>query len=158
LLNEAIDRIAGLGSPPQDAQAVAAELTRRQLSEAAQIHLATLLALDIEGTDGTNIDFGGLTVRMIERDAADAVIRYEDVDAGFDVEGVTLTRGDGPTRLASLLSLLVFAREGSDGLVYLPSKMRNARITDVADRAGASERFVRHLITHYRKLADKVAA
>lgn len=158
MLKEAIDRIAGWGVPAQDARSVALELNAEEMREAALIHLATLLSADIAGEGGRQVHFDGFSVGLVPSGEPSADIRYEDVGAGFKVDGVVLTQHDGPTRLADLLCLFHFARDESDGLVHLPPEMRKRRIVDVANASGASERFVRHLLGHYHHLAAKAAA
>jgi hypothetical protein len=127
-----------------------------QLREAAIIHLATLLSLIPTDASGDPIQFGNLAVGLMPS-TMPAQIAYADVGAAFEVRGATISQSDGPGRLLSLLELLQYARDHSDGLLYLPSTIRNDRIEGWAKLTGASVRFVRFLLANYPALARSVA-
>jgi hypothetical protein len=158
LLNEAIDRIAGWGATPEAPDAVASALRPDAIQEAAVIHISALLEADLEGVSGNELRFGGMTVRVEVTEDPAAPIRYDDVGIGFGISGVTLTRQDGPSRLEALLRIFQYARDRSDGLLYLPSAMRAERVAELAVSTGASERFVRFLLARYHTLSTKAAA
>jgi len=157
LLNDAIDRIAGPEASPS-VEAVASSMTAGEVREAAIIHLSALLEGEPEGVTDQEFQVNGLTLRLAPTDDAGATIRYADVSKGFAVQGASLTRDDGPTSLAALLKIYLYARDRSDTLLYLPAPMRSERIADLAQATGASERFVRYLLARYRNLSERAAA
>lgn len=155
LLNDAIDRIAGFEASPASAGAVASSMTATEIREAAIIHLSTLLEAEPDSVGGEHISLGGLRLKLLPTNDVDAPIRYEDIDAGFRVEGATLVRRDGPTSLSALLSICHYARDRSDTLLYLPREMRAERIACLAESTSASERFIRYLMARYPSLAAR---
>ncbi|WP_257541855.1 hypothetical protein [Sphingobium sp. CFD-1] len=158
LLNDAIDRIAGPGAGPQSAEAVAASMTPAEIREAAIIHLSTLLEAEPESVDDQGILVGGLRVKLEPSENVNAAIRYDDVAAGFTVEGASLARHDGPKSLAALLRIYLYARDRSDNLLYLPAAMRAERIAALVDSTKASERFICYLLARYQILSARAAA
>lgn len=158
LLNEAIDRIAGGGATPEPEKVVAASLSPEEIREAAVIHLSSLLEAEPEAVDGEKIRLGGMAIKLLRTNDKKAPIRYDDVDIGFAVEGASLTRSDGPRSLEALLHIYQYARDRSDGLLYLPQTMRAKRIASLARSTGASERFIRYLLARYRTLSNMAAA
>lgn len=157
MLNDAIDRIAEPEASPTF-EDVASSMTAAEVREAAIIHLSALLEAEPERVTDEDLQVNGLTLQLVPTDDPGATIRYDDVSKGFAVQGASLTRGDGPTSLAALLKIYLYARDRSDTLLYLPALMRAERITDLAQATGASERFVRHLLACYRNLAERAAA
>ena len=156
-MNKAIDRIAGLGATAEPADVVASGLQGGDVQEAALIHLAGLLDVEPNSVDGERVVIGGQPIRLVRSDDPSAPIRYEDVGAGFAIEGFSVVRSDGPTSLSELLYLYHYARDRSDTLLYLPQAMRDERIAALAKEAGASERFVRYVLINYAVLSAKVA-
>lgn len=155
LLNNVIDRIAGFEASPASAGAVASSMTATEIREAAIIHLSTLLEAEPDAVSGGDISVGGLRLKLLPTNDADASIRYEDVGAGFRVEGAIVDRRDGPTSLSALLSICHYARDRSDTLLFLPQEMRAERIGCLAESTNASKRFIRYLIAHYSSLAAR---
>ena len=157
MLNDAIDRIAGPKASPS-IEAVASSMTAAEMREAAIIHLSALMEGEPEGVTDRGFQINGVTLELAPTDDASAVIRYGDVSKGFAVHGASLARGDGPTSLAALLRLYLYARDRSDTLLYLPAPMRLERISALAAATGSSERFVRYLLARYRSLSERAAA
>lgn len=157
MLNESIDRIAGWGATPEPADAVASSLQGGDLREAVIIHFSALLEAEPSSIDGEEVVIGGLSTRLVPTGDPSAPIRYNDVGVGFAVEGASVVRRDGPTSLSALLYLYYYARDRSDTLLYLPQAMRAERIAALAEKTGASERFVRYVLARYDTLSTKVA-
>lgn len=157
MLDEAIDRIAGRGGIREPVDVVASSLQSGDQRQAAIIHLSALLEAEPSKRAGEEVVIGGLSVRLVPTDDPNAPIRYGDVGAGFAVEGASIVRRDGPTSLSALLYLYYYARDRSDALATLPGAMRTARIAALVKETGASERFVRYVLVHYRTLSARGA-
>lgn len=158
MLNEVIDRILGVGSPPEPATAVAASIGAEGLREAAIIHLAALLDAIPSSINGDEIEIGGLRLCLEPSEDPEAPIRYDDVRAGFAAEGAAISRRDGPRTLSSLLELFTLARDGADVIYFMPPALRSERIAAIVAQTGASERFVRFVVAHFEKLSAKVSS
>jgi hypothetical protein len=154
-LNEVIDRIAGLGATPEPSDIVASNLESGDVRRAAIIHLAALLEAEPSGFNGDKLVIGGLSIRLVASNDLNAIIRYNDVGAGFEVEGASIVRSDGPASLGDLLYLYYYARDRSDTLLHLPQAMRNERIAALSKEIGASERFVRYVLARYHTLSAR---
>ena len=155
LLDNVIDRIAGFEASPTSPSAVVFSMTATEIREAAIIHLSALLEAAPNMVCGDDVSVGGLRLKLLPVNDANAPIRYEDVGAAFGVEGAIVDRRDGPTSLSALLSILHYARDRSDTLLFLPREMRAERIGRLAKSTSASERFIRYLMAHYPSLAAR---
>ncbi|WP_140420649.1 hypothetical protein [Novosphingobium sp. B 225] len=158
MLNDAIDRIAESDASSPSADAVASSMTAQEIREAAIIHLSALLEGAPDSVGEEDILINGLKLKFVATDKSDTPIHYDDVAVGFAVEGASLARRDGPTSLAALLRIFLYARDCSDSLLFLPAAMRSERIVALAKATDASERFVRFVLAGYHNLSARAAA
>ena len=155
-----VNVLNGLAAPGA-AQAAYGEAARGMSSEerreAVVLHLAAVLGSLPQGGASGRLQFPGLRVAL-EETRAGGDIRYDDIDTGFSVDGADLSGDDGPSTMAGLLELLVYARERSDALFYVSQAMRTDRIAALARRIGASERFVRFVLSNAPAIDRAMAA
>lgn len=149
-LTELLDRIHSAGDKRAAAVQIVSETSTEQALEVAYIHLAALIEL-VPSAAGTDLsgarEFGNLRVKLSEVNGC-ADIEYKDCQRNYSVEGVNLTKNDGPSELAGMLMLLQFARDHSDTLFYLPRQERDFRLESIASDCAASVRFVRFIWAH----------
>lgn len=132
-------------------------MSSEERREASALHLAAVLgSLPHVGTSGY-YEFPGLRLSLEEtKEGGD--IRYNDINIGFNVVGTDLSSDDGPSTMTGLLELLAYSRERSDAIFYVPQAMRNDRIFSLAERVGASERFVRFVLSNAPAIDRALAA
>jgi hypothetical protein len=147
MLADALNRLAEPNRVGSDFASEARNLSEQEEREAATLHLAALLNARPEDSSLGFVRVGALEARLLK--ATDVGnLRYEDTGVAYTVSGATLAFNDGPRRLADLLEILLFARDRSDALFFLPPDLRQARFMDLAKRTGVSERFIRYFVAH----------
>jgi hypothetical protein len=148
LLDEIIDAAGTEGG-----SSAAGLMQREHVSAAVLFHVAGLLDCvpDSIGSDRTR--FGNLSIALVPTPAG--ILRYDDLNIAFDLDGATIAGNDGPTTMSGLLAILRYARDRADTLLYLPGAMRDDRIDELAVRTGAGRRFVLALLVHYRRVAER---
>ncbi len=151
LLDKTLDAVDHDG-----AAAAAAAMSGNEVAAAAVFHAAGLLDLAPTAVDGERVSLGNLAVAIMP--AEDGEIAYCDIDRSFAIDGASVSENDGPTTMTGLLTILQYARDRADTLLYLPAAMRGDRIADLASRAGAGERFVRSSLVQYRRAAEGIGA
>jgi len=155
LLNDVLDRIDAATLTPVDA---ARGLGESQRLAAAIVHLSALIGAEPSTVRGNEVVLNGLTLTLVETLMPPAPLWYADLSMGFTIEGARLDNTDGPETMTQLLALCLFARDRSDTLLYLPQSERALRVAALVERTGASERFVRFVLAHFRSIRDEIAA
>jgi hypothetical protein len=155
LLNDVLDRIDVAELTPMEA---ARSLGASERLAAAIVHLSALIGAEPSSVCGNEVVLNGLTLTLAEAQSPGAPLWYADLDVGFTIEGGRLANEDGPETMTQLLDLCLYARDRSDTLLYLPQSERALRVAALVARTGASERFVRFTLAHFRSIRDEIAA
>ena len=157
MLIDVLNNLSAPGPARHRFSQAARELGSKERREAAVLHLSALLEALPEVMVGDRLDFDGVSASLAETDRG-ADIDYDDLGLGYRVDGARLARQDGPPTMAGLLELLVYARDRSDTVLFLPNEMRQERILELARRVGASERFVRFVLARAPAIERNIAA
>jgi len=136
--------------------AATAAMSDDEVAAAAVFHAAGLLDRAPTAVKGGRVSLGNLSVAITP--GPNGEIAYGDIDRSFAIDGATVVDNDGPCTMSGLLAVLQYARNRADTLLYLPAAMRSDRIANLAQRSGASERFVRSSLVHYRRVAEGIGA
>lgn len=157
MLVDVLNGLATPGSAHLSYEQAARSLSSDERREATTLHLSALLQSLPVSFSAERIEFPGLSLTLAEvTEGAD--LAYEDLGLGYRIEGAKVDPSGGPSRMSGLLELLVYARERSDTLTYLPAEMRRERIVDLVKRVGASEPFVRFILAQAPAIERNIAA
>ena len=157
MLVNVLNALAAPGAASEGYGEAARGLTSDERREAVTLHLAAILESLPRDSAGERLEFPGLSLALEETDE-EGDIAYGDIGIGYRVDGAQLARNDGPSTMSGLLELLVYARERSDSLLYVPQAMREDRIAALARGVGASERFVLFLMSKAPAIERNIAA
>lgn len=136
--------------------AAAAAMSDEEVTTAAVFHATGLLDRVPTAVNGGRVSLGNLSVAITP--GLTGEIAYGDIGRSFAIDGARVAKNDGPRTMSGLLTVLEYARNRADTLLYLPAAMRADRISNLAQRSGASERFVRSSLAHYRSVAEEIGA
>lgn len=150
LLEKTLDAVDHEG-----AAAAAEGMSQDEIVAAAIFHVAGLLDRVPTAVNGGQLSLGNLAIEIKLSD--NGTISYRDIGHAFELGGIVVADNDGPSTMSGLLTVLQFARDRTDALLYLPATMRQDRIDGLAHSSGAGERFVRSLLANYRRIADEVS-
>jgi hypothetical protein len=154
ILDARLDEIWREGD--EAAPRLALSLSESERIAAVQLYVSALLDLCPIAVTSTTVTFSNFVATIEE--APRGLISFSDLGTGYDVGGITIRENDGPGSMSGFMVLLEFARDHSDSLLYLPSDERDARISGLAERGGASARFVSAALAGYPRAARAIAA
>lgn len=126
-------------------------MTQEEINAAALFHAAGLINGIAEAVSGGQISLGRVALSVLPVDIGP--IRYDDINQSFEIEGAMIAQNDGPSSMSALLSIIKYARDGTDALAFLPNEMRRERIIEIARLNGASERFVGSVIANFQSIS-----
>jgi hypothetical protein len=132
----------------------AAAMDDHEIAAAAVFHAVGLLNWAPTAVSGNRVSLGNLSVEVTPD--PNGKIAYRDIGRSFSIDGAEGAHDDGPSTMSGLLTVLQYARDRADTLLYLPAAMRADRLSNLAHRSGASERFVRSSLVHYRLVAEEI--
>jgi hypothetical protein len=159
MLAALLDRIHESGGAFETASVVALALSSSDRWQVIVLHLAGLLRQEpISGGsfETGRVKFRSIAIRLRKAGPSNADIEYSDRNVRFHADGADITNHDGPRTLSDMLRLLQYARDHSDGLVYLPPEMRARRLEAVASDCGASVPFTRFICARFPSLQRTV--
>lgn len=131
--------------------AATSSMTQEEINAAALFHAAGLINGIPETVGGGQVSLGRVALSVVPVD--NGPILYDDINQSFEIEGAMIIQNDGPSNMSALLSIIQYARDGTDALAFLPNEMRRERIIEIARRSGASERFVRNVIANFQNIS-----
>jgi hypothetical protein len=159
MLAAVLDRIHESGGALETAAASAMGLPSDDLWRVAVLHLAGLLRQQpiCGGSFGRDrVRFKSFAVRLRKAGASNEDIKYYDRNVSFHVDGIGITKHDGPEMLSDMLRLLQYARDHSDTLCYLPPEMRTHRLEALASDLGTGVPFTRFICAWFPSLQRTV--